>query len=258
MEESSLTKLLYNCFMSEGINENKFSKIESTNSRALKGEKIKITKIPLNQWQEVLNREHINPDVVKWFAGEGGNTLSKIAGKKKHNPEDYYLTTNAPLEMGYVIFPEIGEKDSDEIIIKSSDNLVRKSDQIHLHSRTSETYLVLKGSMSLRVGVKNAKRKVDIDNIPDRYEMDGFDVNLKISNSKDNKDYIKQLEKVGGQILTDNEGEIYASMYEVKPNVYHIITYVSPGTKLLLIKTAKNRQVKNWNDKQLHPAEEVV
>jgi hypothetical protein len=193
--------------------------------------------LPLRELWSTLSVAQYNPYLLcKWVMGANFNPLEDQAVKKGWERGNFYIPEHdAKIELGYVKFPNIGELSLDgKKVIQPGDNVVDITDTIHAHRLLEETYVIHQGFLTLMADIPEdgVRRLEGVEEIPDRYVLSGEVIEL-----------------------ANFPGKRWS--YTVPPNQYHMITKVSPGTELLLIKTPSEyyRDEEHWSDKRLHPAE---
>ena len=218
-----------------------------------------VHKLPLSELWQSLEEADLKPyQLIKWVAGASYNPLMKEAEEMEAEPERFYaLIKDAPIEMGYVQFPEAGEESFDGSHgVEVGENVVDLGDTIHSHHTCAEHYFITRGRLSLRVDIENAKREENAKAIPARYEMDVREVNLDLDNLDEAS--LEELVQIPGvQIFRDERRVAKALGYTTQADSQHILTYVGPGTKLILVKTPTENWSGEgkWSDKKTHSCE---
>lgn len=222
---------------------------------------LSVHRLSLRRMWQALSETGLEPyKLIKWIAGQGYNPLMRLSKEAGKSPERFYdEIVDANIEMGYIEYPNQGEPSLDRShIVQEGENVVDLEDKIHAHSTCNEYFLITEGKIALMVEIENAVRISESGTPTQRYSMKGKTVTLDLDNWQEDMEE-KLVEIQGTTIFRDQNGKVVALGYTTQPNSHHILTEISSGTKLLLLKTPTadwNGEGK-WTDRILHSCERV-
>jgi hypothetical protein len=192
--------------------------------------------IPARGLHQAIRDQDKDPNqIARWLAGQGYNPLSEAVNR---SGEFYASLETDRFEVGFVTFPQGGEKDP----------LITQG-KVHCHPECAEIYIITMGKITIMVDVEKIARSSGTVNV--KGEKIVLDIN-EIKEKKNNN------LPAGIRVCRDRDGKVIALAYTITHGSYHLLTEVSPGTELILIKRRLGipaTSTEDWRRSELHSDE---